>query len=300
VPLHAWSSARYVIPLPEGHRFPIAKYAMLRERVLAEGLVPAERLHESARVATDDLLLVHEPAYVRRLVEGTLSEAEMRRIGLPWSEQLVERSFRAVGGTCEAAEGALRDGVAVNLAGGTHHAFPGHGEGFCVFNDVAVAVRRLQRDGRISRAAVVDLDVHQGNGTHAIFAGDERVFTFSMHGERNFPFHRVAGRLDIELPDRCGDERYLAELAGALPRVLAAAAPDLVVYLAGADAHVGDRLGRLALTFDGLARRDAMVLESCREVGLPVAVTIAGGYGRDIADTVAIHATTVRIAAGFA
>jgi acetoin utilization deacetylase AcuC-like enzyme len=300
MPLHAWSSARYVIPLPEGHRFPIAKYALLRERVLAEGLVPPERMHEPARVAVDDLLLVHEPAYVRKLVDGTLPEAELRRIGLPWSEHLVERSFRAVGGTCEAAEQALRDGVAVNLAGGTHHAFPGHGEGFCVFNDVAVAVRRLQRDGRIARAAIVDLDVHQGNGTHAIFAGDERVFTFSMHGARNFPFNKVAGRLDIELPDGCEDERYLEELAAALPRVLAESSPDLVLYLAGADAHEGDRLGRLRLTFDGLARRDAMVLESCRDVGLPVVVTIAGGYGRDIRDTVAIHLETVRIAATFA
>jgi acetoin utilization deacetylase AcuC-like enzyme len=298
-PLHAWSSARYVIPLPEGHRFPIAKYALLRERVLAEGLVAPERMHEPARVALDDLLLVHESAYVRALVEGTLSDAELRRIGLPWSEHLVERSFRAVGGTCEAAEAALHDGVAVNLAGGTHHAFPGHGEGFCVFNDAAVAVRRLQRDARIARAAIVDLDVHQGNGTHAIFAGDERVFTFSMHGERNFPFHKVAGRLDIELPDGCGDERYLDALAAALPRVLAESSPDLVVYLAGADAHEGDRLGRLGLTFDGLARRDAMVMESCREVGLPVVVTIAGGYGRDIRDTVEIHVATVRIAASF-
>lgn len=299
MPLHAWSSARYVIPLPEGHRFPIAKYALLRERVLAEGLVAPERMHEPARVAIDDLLLAHEPAYVRALVEGTLDDAAMRRIGLPWSEHLVERSFRAVGGTCEAAEAALRDGIAVNLAGGTHHAFPGHGEGFCVFNDAAVAVRRLQRDGRIARAAIVDLDVHQGNGTHAIFAGDATVFTFSMHGERNFPFHKVPGRLDIELPDGCDDARYLGELARALPRVLAESSPDLVIYLAGADAHEGDRLGRLRLTFDGLARRDAMVLESCREVGIPVAVTIAGGYGRNIEDTVAAHVGTVRVAGMF-
>ena len=299
MPLHAWSSARYVIPLPEGHRFPIAKYALLRERVLAEGLVAPERMHEPARVAIDDLLLAHEPAYVGALVEGTLDDAAMRRIGLPWSEHLVERSFRAVGGTCEAAEAALRDGIAVNLAGGTHHAFPGHGEGFCVFNDAAVAVRRLQRDGRIARAAIVDLDVHQGNGTHAIFAGDATVFTFSMHGERNFPFHKVPGRLDIELPDGCDDARYLGELARALPRVLAESSPDLVIYLAGADAHEGDRLGRLRLTFDGLARRDAMVLESCREVGIPVAVTIAGGYGRNIEDTVAAHVGTVRVAGMF-
>ena len=294
MPLHAWSSARYVIPLPAGHRFPIAKYALLRDRVLAEGLVAPERMHEPARVALDDLHLVHERSYVRALLEGTLGEAAMRRIGLPWSEHLVERSLRAVGGTCEAAEAALREGVAINLAGGTHHAFADHGEGFCVFNDVAVAIRRLQRAGRIAGAAVIDLDVHQGNGTHAIFAGDASVYTFSMHGARNFPFHKVPGRLDIELPDGCDDDRYLAELAAALPRALAESSPDLVVYLAGADAHEGDRLGRLRLTFDGLARRDAMVLDACREVGIPVAVTIAGGYGRNIADTVEAHMGTVR------
>ena len=300
MPLHAWSSARYVIPLPEGHRFPIEKYALLRDRVLEAGVVPPERMHEPARASLDDLHLVHDPRYVRRLLEGTLDGAAMRRIGFPWSPHLVERSLRAVGGTCEAAEAALRDGVAVNLAGGTHHAFAGHGEGFCVFNDVAVAIRRLQREGRIARAAVVDLDVHQGNGTHAIFAGDASVYTFSMHGGRNYPFHKVPGRLDVELPDGCDDARYLEALAGALPRVLAESAPDLVVYLAGADAHEGDRLGRLRLTFDGLARRDALVLEACREVGLPVAITIAGGYGRDIRDTVAVHLATVRIAASFA
>ena len=299
MPLHAWSSARYVIPLPEGHRFPIAKYALVRDRVLAEGLVAAEHMHEPARVAIDDLLLAHEPSYVRALVEGTLGDAAMRRIGLPWSEHLVERSFRAVGGTCEAAEAALREGVAVNLAGGTHHAFPGHGEGFCVFNDVAVAIRRLQHDGRIAHAAVIDLDVHQGNGTHAIFAGDDSVYTFSMHGERNFPFQKVPGRLDIELPDGCDDARYLDELARALPLVLSESSPDLVVYLAGADAHEGDRLGRLALTFGGLGRRDAMVLEACREVGIPVAVTIAGGYGREMANTVEAHVGTVRVAGMF-
>ena len=186
----------------------------------------------------------------------------------------------------------------MNLAGGTHHAFPDHGEGFCVFNDVAVAIRLLQRDRRIRRAAVVDLDVHQGNGTHAVFAGDESVFTFSMHGGRNYPFHKVAGSLDVDLADGTGDDVYLAALADALPRVLAAAAPDLVIYLAGADAHEGDRLGRLCLTFDGLARRDAMVLDACREVGIPVAITIAGGYGRNIADSVAVHLNTVRVASG--
>jgi len=187
----------------------------------------------------------------------------------------------------------------MNLAGGTHHAFPDHGEGFCVFNDVAVAVRMLQVRKRIRRAAIVDLDVHQGNGTHAIFAGDDSVFTFSMHGVRNYPFHKVPGDLDVELEDGTGDDAYLALLAEHLPRVLATSAPDLVVYLAGADAHERDRLGRLRLTFDGLARRDAMVLDMCREVGTPVVITIAGGYGRDINESVAAHVTTARIASGF-
>jgi acetoin utilization deacetylase AcuC-like enzyme len=205
-----------------------------------------------------------------------------------------------VGGTCESAVDALAHGVAMNLAGGTHHAFPGHGEGFCVFNDVAVAVRLLQQSGRIRRAAIVDLDVHQGNGTNAIFAGDESVFTFSMHGGKNYPFHKVPGSLDIELPDGANDDLYLMLLAEHLPDILARSQPDLVIYLAGADPHEGDALGRLGLTFDGLARRDAIVIDLCREVGLPVAITIAGGYGRDLGDTVRIHLETARIASRYA
>lgn len=300
MPLHAWTSARYVVPLPQGHRFPIVKYERLRQRVIAEGLVPPGQLHEPARVSREALLRVHQAEYVDRVTTGALSAAEQRRLGFPWSEALVERSYRAVGGTCAAVSAALEHGVAINLAGGTHHAFPGHGEGFCVFNDVAVAIREAQAGGRIARATVVDLDVHQGNGTHAIFAGDPHVFTFSMHGRRNFPFHKVPGRLDIELDDHTGDETYLALLAEALPRVLAEASPDLMVYLAGADPHIGDRLGRLALSFDGLARRDAMVLHAAREVGIPVAITIAGGYGRDIEETVEVHCRTVRVARDFA
>jgi acetoin utilization deacetylase AcuC-like enzyme len=300
LPLHCWTSARYSITLPPGHRFPIEKYALLRDAVIASGLVSADSLHEPARASVDDIRLVHTERYVRAIVDGTVSENEQRRIGLPWSQSLVERSFRAVGGTCEAATAALDRGVTMNLAGGTHHAFPDHGEGFCVFNDVAVAIRSLQRAGRITRATIVDLDVHQGNGTHAIFAGDPTVFTFSMHGGKNYPFHKVAGSLDVELPDGTADDFYLDTLANVLPRVIAQSAPDLVIYLAGADPHEGDRLGRLHLTFEGLARRDAMVLDACRTVGIPVAITIAGGYGRNIADSVAVHANTVRIAAGFA
>ena len=299
MPLHCWTSARYTIALPAGHRFPIAKYAMLRDAVVESGLVAPGNLHEPERASVDALLLVHTERYVRALMAGALTEAEQRRIGLPWSESLVERSFRAVGGTCEAAAAALDRGVAINLAGVTHHAFPDHGEGFCVFNDVAVAIRQLQRDGKIRRAAVIDLDVHQGNGTHAVFAGDDSVYTFSMHGGRNYPFHKVPGSLDVELADGTGDDAYLTELAAALPRVLAASAPDLAIYLAGADAHEGDALGRLCLTFEGLARRDAMVLDACREVGIPVAITIAGGYGRDIADSVRAHLHTVDVARMF-
>ena len=297
--LHAWSSAKYTFPLPPGHRFPIAKYERLRERVLAEGIVDADRLHEPAPVPREELLLVHTADYVDRFTEGRLTADEERRLGFPWSPALVERSYRSTGGTREAAAYAVGYGVAMNLAGGTHHAFPSHGEGFCVFNDTAIAIRALQREGRIRRALVVDLDVHQGNGTHAIFAADDSVFTFSMHGGKNYPFRKVAGSIDVELNDGTGDDEYLDQLTRSLPGAIAASRADLVVYLAGADPHEGDRLGRLALTFSGLARRDAIVLEQVREVGLPVVVTIAGGYGRDIEDTVQVHATTARVAASY-
>ena len=299
MPLHAWSSAKYSFPLPEGHRFPIAKYALLRERVLAEGIVPSECMRDPMRVSRDDLLLVHTPDYIDRFTGGRLTPDEERRLGFPWSELLVERSYRAAGGTSEAARFALEHGIAMNLAGGTHHAFPGHGEGFCVFNDVAVAIRALQREKRIERALVVDLDVHQGNGTHAVFAGDDSVFTFSMHGDRNYPFRKVPGSLDVDLHDRMGDNEYLELLIDSLPSVIARSGADLVVYLAGADPHENDRLGRLSLSFDGLARRDSFVLEQCREVGLPVVVTIAGGYGKSIDETVQVHVNTARIASRY-
>jgi acetoin utilization deacetylase AcuC-like enzyme len=300
VPLHAWSSAAYTFPLPAGHRFPIEKYALLRDAVVTEGLVAASHVHEPVRATIEELARVHTPDYIDRFTSGTLCEAELRVLGFPWSPALVERSYRAVGGTLGAARAALRDGVAMNLAGGTHHAFPDRGEGFCVFNDVAITVRALRAEGRVERAAIIDLDVHQGNGTNAIFAGDADTFTFSMHGARNYPFHKVPGTLDIELADGTGDEEYLARLADALPRVLDNGTPDLVVYLAGADPHERDRLGRLKLTFEGLERRDAMVLEACREVRIPVAITIAGGYGVDVRQTVAIHVATVRVASAFA
>jgi acetoin utilization deacetylase AcuC-like enzyme len=297
MPLTVWSSARYTFPLPPGHRFPVEKYAMLRERVIAEGIVAPEQVLDPEGASDAMLRLVHTAEYVERFVAGALTAGEVRRLGFPWSPALVERSRRAVGGTVAATRHALLHGTAMNLAGGTHHAFPDHGEGFCVFNDVAIAIRLLRAEGAIARAAVIDLDVHQGNGTHAIFAGDRDVFTFSMHGGRNYPFEKVAGTLDIDLDDGTEDEEYLRVLADALPRVLHDAQPDVVLYLAGADPHEGDRLGRMKLTFAGLERRDALVLAACREVGLPVAIVIAGGYGRRVEDTVRVHVSTARIVA---
>lgn len=297
--LHAWTSAHYGIALPDGHRFPITKYALLRDAVLAEAVISPEHLHDPARVPMADVARVHDAAYVERLLRGTMPAAEQRTLGFPWSEGLVERSFRAAGGTLEAASHALDAGIAMNLAGGTHHAFASHGEGFCVFNDVAITVRALRAQQRIRRVAIVDLDVHQGNGSHAIFAADEATFTFSMHGRRNYPFRKVPGTLDVELEDGTQDTEYLERLAAALPLVLARARPDLVCYLAGADPHEGDALGRLGLSFEGLLRRDALVLESCRAVGVPVVIAIAGGYGRDIHDTVRVHVNTARVARSF-
>ncbi len=300
MPLHCWSSPRYAITLPDGHRFPMVKYALLREGALAAGLVTASTLHEPPRADHADLLRVHTPAYVDGVEHGTLDPAHQRRIGLPWSEAFVERAFRVVRGTIESSERAVSHGIAMNLAGGTHHAFPDRGEGFCVFNDVAIAIRRLQAVGHIRRACIIDLDVHQGNGTNAVFAGDESVYTFNMHGAKNFPFHKVNGSRDEALDDGIGDDEYLARLRDALPDVLHAARADLVVYLAGADPHEGDRLGRLKLSFEGLAQRDDLVIRTCREVGLPVCVTIAGGYGVDIATTVQVHLQTVATAARYA
>ncbi len=290
----------FVLPLPAGHRFPMEKYARLRQRLLASGDFAEGDFHLPPAASDEELARAHAPEYIRQVADGSLPERMQKAIGFPWSEGMVERSRRSAGATLAACRAALTDGVAANLAGGTHHAFRDRGEGFCVFNDVAVAIRALQRDGRIDRAAILDLDVHQGNGTHAIFAGDDRVFTFSMHGGRNYPFRKVPGCLDIELADRTGDDDYLNILVDTLPGVLAAARPDLVVYLAGADPHEHDRLGRLGLTFAGLARRDSFVLEQCREVGLPVVIAIAGGYGEPIESTVAAHLQTARIAARIA
>lgn len=298
--LFAWSSASYVVPLPPGHRFPMAKYRLLRDRVIGDGIIPQSRVLEPDRARAEDVRLVHTERYVADIDAGRLDAAAERRLGFPWSPALVERSYRSVGGTIAASRAALERGIAINLSGGTHHAFADHGEGFCVFNDVAIAIRTLQRDGHLSRAVVIDLDVHQGNGTHAIFAGDERVFTFSMHGAKNYPFHRVPGCVDVELPDGTDDDAYVDILAAALPNVLQSARAELAVYLAGADILAGDRLGRLGLTKGGMARRDALVLGACREIGLPVAIVLGGGYGARLDDTVDAHVHTVRLAAAYA
>ncbi len=274
----------------------MAKYALLREAIVQGGVA---RVHDPARAPRAAVLATHDVAYVSALEQGTLEPMALRRLGFPWSPGLVERSYRAVGGTIAAADAALVDGVAMNLAGGTHHAFADRGEGFCVFNDVVIAWRALRDAGRVRRAIVIDLDVHQGNGTHALCADDPAITTFSMHGRRNYPFLKVPGDLDLELDDGTTDGAYLEQLAVVFPALLRDARADIAFYLAGADPHEGDRLGRLALTFDGLARRDAFVLETCRAIGLPVCIVIAGGYGRNIDDTVRVHLTTARLAAGF-
>jgi acetoin utilization deacetylase AcuC-like enzyme len=290
----------FVLPLPAGHRFPMRKYAMLRERVEAAGIVPPHELHVPPAATDEELRRVHEDGYLDRVLTGTLEPAEVRRLGFPWSPRMVERSRRSVGATVDASRSALDDGLAVNLAGGTHHAFPDRGEGFCVFNDVAVAVRAMQAERRIGNCAVIDCDVHQGNGTAAIFADDPTVFTFSVHGEGNFPFRKERSKLDIGLPDGAGDDAYLAAVEAGLRAALGHAAPDLVHYVAGADPFAGDRLGRLAVTKEGLAERDRLVLGTLAAAGIPVVVVMAGGYAADVSDTVDIHARTVLLAAAFA
>jgi len=272
------------------------KYARLRARVVEHGIVPLDRLHEPHAAAWADIGRVHTPDYVARVRDGGLSREEQRRIGFPWSAQMVERSRRSVGGTIDAARAALQDGVSANLAGGTHHAFRDRGEGYCVFNDVAVAATTMLETGRVRQVAVIDLDVHQGNGTASIFEQDARVFTCSLHGEANFPFHKERSDLDVPLPDGTGDDAYMTHLAAALD-VVFAAGPDLVFYVAGADPYEGDRLGRMRLTEAGLRQRDAMVFERCRAERVPVAVTMAGGYAPDVDAIARIHAGTIEEAA---
>jgi acetoin utilization deacetylase AcuC-like enzyme len=283
---------QFDLPLPEGHRFPLEKYLLLRARVTAWN-TSSLRVPEAA--SDRELTGAHDEAYVDRVVSGSLTRDEIRRIGFPWSTQLVERSRRSVGGTLAASRSALVDGVSVSLSGGTHHAFADRGQGFCVFNDVAVAARALQTEGKVGRVAVLDLDVHQGNGTASIFRGDPSVFTLSVHGANNFPFEKEASDLDIELPDGSGNDPYLSAARDGV-RTALASGPELAFYLAGADPFVGDRLGRLSVSKTGLAERDELVFDLCRRAGVPVAVVMSGGYGQNVEDTVDIHFTTVRTA----
>lgn len=288
----------FTYPLPAGHRFPAQKYGLLRERVADELVPPCELVVPEA--ATDcELLRAHSQEYLEKVGRGTLSERETRRIGLPWSPELVERCRRSVGSTIGACRSALADGVGASLTGGTHHAFAERGEGFCIFNDCAVAARTMQAEGRARRVAIIDCDVHQGNGTAAILASDPTIFTFSIHGAKNFPFHKETSDLDVELPDGTGDAAYLEQLEAGLEQALRLSRADLAIFLAGADPYAGDSLGRLALTKQGLAARDRLVFERCQRAGIPVAVVMGGGYARSIRDTVDIQIETVRIALDF-
>ena len=290
-------SDHFVLPLPEGHRFPMVKYSMLRERVAASGICGPGEMVVARPVSDEEILRSHERSYLRRVVSGTLTDKEMRRIGFPWSERMVERSRRASGGTLGACRAALEDGLAANLAGGTHHAFGNRGEGYCVLNDSAIAARAVQAEGLVERVVVVDTDVHQGNGAAAILGGDPSVFTFSIHGAKNFPFHKEQSDLDVALPDGADDTEFLGTLEEELERALDSSGAGLAIYLAGADPFEDDRLGRLCVSKEGLAERDRLVIESCRERGIPVAVTMAGGYARDVEDTVDIHYRSIERAA---
>jgi acetoin utilization deacetylase AcuC-like enzyme len=287
----------FVLPLPEGHRFPMDKYRRLRERVIAQRIVPPDRVLEPAAASWETLARIHTPEYLEAVATGSLSREMQRRIGFPWSPAMVERARRSVGGTLAAIAAAFEDGTAANLAGGTHHAFADGGNGYCVFNDVAVACADLLASGRAHRPLVVDLDVHQGDGTAHIFRDEPRVFTLSVHGERNYPFRKQLSDCDVPLPDGTGDAEYLTALETHLLPILERHQPDAVFYLAGADAYEGDRLGRLTLTIEGLRARDRLVLEACRRRGLPVAVVMGGGYAPDIDAIVTIHANTIAEAA---
>jgi acetoin utilization deacetylase AcuC-like enzyme len=295
--MKVYYSDHFVLPLPEGHRFPMSKYSMLRERVVADGICGPGELRTPRAVTDEEILRAHAPGYLERVVSGKLTEKEIRRIGFPWSERMVERSRRASGGTLGACLTALEEGFAANLAGGTHHAFSYRGEGYCVFNDSAIAARAVQARGLAARVVVIDTDVHQGNGTAEILRGDPSVFTFSIHGAKNFPFHKEESDLDVPLPDGAEDTEFLTALERGLQTSLESAKADLAIYLAGADPFEGDRLGRLSVTKSGLAERDRMVLEACRDRRIPVVVTMAGGYARNVEDTVDVHFQSIKRAA---
>lgn len=282
--------------LPHDYRFPIKKYALLRKRIADSSLFRPQDFCIPHAATAAEITRAHDPDYVRRVQNGELSAREVRRIGFPWSPELVERAKRSAGATVEACFSALDEGIAIHLGGGTHHAFSDQGQGYCVFNDSAIAARSLQADTHIRRVLILDCDVHQGNGTAAILQNDPTIFTFSIHGQNNFPFHKEKSDLDIALEDDAGDSVYLDALQKGLAESLKRAGAEFVIYLAGADPFSGDRIGRLAVSKEGLAARDRMVLARCRKAGLPVAITMAGGYAPDIEDTVDVHFQTVLIA----
>lgn len=297
--MRVFPSDRYPLPLPAEHRFPVAKYRRLRQRLESHAAAGAPLEFVEPHAATDDeLLRVHDRGYVGRVLAGTLSASEQRRIGFPWSRELVERSLRSTGAAVDAAAAALEDGVAASLAGGTHHAGTDWGEGYCVFNDTAVAAREMQARGVVERVLILDCDVHQGNGTAEIFAADPTVFTMSIHGARNFPLRKHPSSLDVPLEDGTGDEEYLRALGGAVHESFARARADLVLFIAGADPYAGDRLGRLAVSKQGLVARDRLVLEAARQSSTPIAIVCGGGYCSDIESIVDIHAATMLLAAG--
>lgn len=286
-------SPYYYAEIGEGHVFPIRKFELVKDLLLKEGTLTESEIIAPEPAKIEDLLLVHTEDYISRLVDGTLTEKEIRKLGLPWSESLVRRSFHAISGTINAARFALQDGISSNLAGGTHHSFPDRGEGFCVLNDVAVSIRVLQRENLAKRFLIVDCDVHQGNGTAFIFQNSPEVFTFSMHGAKNYPLFKEVSNLDIELPDKTADAEFLETLEQALPRIFLHD-PDIIFYLGGADPFENDKLGRLSLTKEGLMKRDEMVLEFAKSKDVPIVTTMSGGYAADINDTVEIHANTIR------
>jgi len=286
---------RHPVPLPPGHRFPGEKYSLLRARVVAAGVLSDGELHEAAPATRAELLRAHTAEYVDAICDGSIDEKRMRRIGLPWSPELVQRARSSVGAQLSAARAALEDGIGGGLSGGTHHAHADFGAGYCVFNDIAVAALTLLEERRVERVAVVDLDVHQGDGNAAILGRDRRVYLLSLHGRNNFPFRKVPSTVDIELADGTGDDDYLAALEDALPGVFAFA-PDLVFYQAGVDPLAQDALGRMALTHAGLMARDRMVLSACKQRGVPVSLSLGGGYAKPIELSVEAYVNTYRVA----
>ncbi len=277
-----------------GHVFPSQKYRLVREQLLAEGFAEPQDFIRPQPATEEDILLVHDRGWITRLLSGTLERSELATLEIPYSQKMADAFVLATGGSILAAQWALRDGVACNIGGGFHHAYPGHGEGFCAIHDVAVAIRRVQKDGLVERAMVIDTDVHHGNGTAAIFANDASVFTLSIHQFHNYPQLKPPSDVDIHLENGVGDDEYCQRLEDACRKALAEFRPELVMYVAGADPYINDQLGGLSLTIEGLKTRDQLVLDLAREFQAPIASTFAGGYARDVNDTVAIHANTVK------